>query len=446
MWVRKLANFCGKFRDLFQCGKRNGTEKANQYLQGLFHESKSNIERMSERVSEAEAQQLNHFISDSPWDAKAVMQRVAEASSVLYSQEKQRVGLLIDECGWRKSGKHSVGVARQYLGSMGKTENGQVGVFAALAQHDQVSLINGKLFLPKVWTEDTKRCRKAGIPEEEIVYKTKPELALEMVEELNGQAVHYDWIGADALYGNSPDLRKGLDKMGKLYVMDIHSDQLLYAEHPAPYIPEQKPGKGRKKSAFVTDKTAVKASELIRQLKEEDWQTITYRQGTKGGLTRQVFCQRIFIWSKTRPNTQQVEEVRLVISRNTDGSEVKYSLVNDVKNPNSLEDLLYMQMQRYWVERAFQQAKSQLGMAEYQVRSWKAWHHHIALTMMAQLFMLEQKMEHREEQPLLSCSDIKLILALTLPKKDASLEDCHKIIRQRHLKRQNDINRYQNQK
>jgi len=133
---------------------------------------------------------------------------------------------------------------------------------------------------------------------------------------------------------------------------------------------------------------------------------------------------------------------KLTVSKNSDGSDVKYPLCNDHENTYSGSELLYMQMQRYRTERSFQDAKSESGMAEYQVRTWTAWHHHIALTMPALLFMIGQKIGNRKGVPLLSCSDIRLILANTLPKKMNTKQDILKIIDERHKRRKYDIDRF----
>ncbi len=151
------------------------------------------------------------------------------------------------------------------------------------------------------------------------------------------------------------------------------------------------------------------------------------------------------IWKAKRPNTDKVEHLRLIISRNVDGSEVKYSLTNDVSlSQQRLSDwgALYRQMQRYWVERGIQDCKDVLGMTDYQVRGWRAWHHHITLTIMALHYILEQKVLHEQGVPLLSCPDIKFFLASTLPRKAASQQDVWGLIQKRHEQRLADLRRH----
>jgi SRSO17 transposase len=338
-----------------------------------------------------------------------------------------------------------VGVSRQYLGSIGKVDNGQVGVFAALVQGDDVGMVNSRLYLPKEWTSDTKRCKKAGIPKAEQVYKSKPELALAMIEQMQGQ-ISYDWTGGDTIYGNSPLLRQGLHKLKQLFVMDTSEQQLVYLEYPRPYIPASKPGRGRKKSSWVSDVKPLSTKELLSSLPDEQWKTFTIRQGTKGPLIRQVVVLEVYLWKHKRPNNDEVEHLRLIISRNVDKSEVKYSLTNDISLPQQrLSDwgALYRQMHRYWVERGIQDCKDTLGMTDYQVRGWRAWHHHITLTIMALHYILEQKILCEEEIPLLSCPDIKFFLALTLPRKASSQREVWSLIQKRHEQRNADLRRYE---
>lgn len=441
----KLGNYVERYGDLFMVHRRSNQEKVVQYMEGLFHEGKHNIERMNERIKSSNYHQLHHFISVSPWDHELVLDSVSKDLSVLFEQRAELTGLILDESGHRKRGKKSVGVSRQYLGSIGKIDNGQVCVLSALSQGDDVGMVDTRLFLPKEWTEDKKRCEKAGIPEEKQVYKTKPELALEMIKS-NRSRVKYNWVGGDSLYGNSTVLRSGLQEMEQLFVMDTSSDLLFYLRDPQPYIPDSVSGKGRKKSKYVSDQKPLKAKVLKEQLKEAQWKSYTVRKGTKGPLIRKVAVIEIFLWRATRVTTAHVEQLRLIISCNTDGTEVKYSLTNDISlgKGKRLSDwgALYRQMQRYWVERGIQICKDSLGMTDYQVRGWRAWHHHMTVTIMALHYMLEEKVLHEVDIPLLSCPDIKFFLAQTLPKKATTPDQVWSLIQKRHQQRQNDLNRY----
>jgi SRSO17 transposase len=401
---------------------------------------------MVERIPTSSYHQLQHFISDSQWEHQPVLQAVGRDISILLGKKGGLRGLTIDEEGHPKKGQQSVGVARQYLGSIGKVDNGQVSVFAALNQGDDVAMVNVKLFLPKAWCDDKKRCEKVGIPPTEQGYRSKWELALAMLDEMEGQ-LHYDWVNGDGFYGNAQGFRAGLAHRNQLFVLDIHQDQGVYLQPPLPYVPlSTEKGRGRRPSLLISDQPPLKANDLLSRLQEQDWKTYTFRAGTKGAMTRQVYTTPVYLWNAKSADDKLVEKYTLLISRKTDGSEVKYALANDVENLHhpKLSDaaLLYRQMNPYWVERGIQDCKDTLGMTDYQVRSWRAFYHHITLTIMALHYMLIQKVNHQHTIPLLSCPDIKFALAMTLPSKITSQEQVWKTIRQRHKQRQDDMDRY----
>lgn len=439
----KINEYLQGYGRLFVCHRTDNLNKCEQYLSGLLHECKSNLERMVERVPESDYDQLQHFISDSPWDAGAVMAAVAEKvydtlTSSVSEAAKEALGLIIDESGWEKAGKESVGVAYQYIGQLGKVANGQVGVFAALSNGEQVGLLQGRLYLPPEWVDDKVRCTKAGIPETEQIYRTKPELAVEILKSLPA-TVRYDWVGGDSIYGNSPVVRQHLYAKKQEFVLDAGEELGVYLAPPQLYIPAKKAGRGRTPTAYVCDSKPLSLKQVHKQIPDQQWQTITHRYGTKGPLTRKAVILDVYIW---KPEGETViESVQLLISSETDGSEIKYSLCYTPERKLSLNTALFRQMQRYWCERAFQNVKEQLGLHQYQVRSWRAWHHHIALTLMALHFILQIQKDNQDEMPLLSVPDIKLIFAKKLLNKLNSDEGLIHALHIRHHKRKADIER-----
>jgi SRSO17 transposase len=412
-----------------------------EYLKGLFHDCKSNIERMQERIPDSDYQNLQHFISHSPWDWQGVMGEVSRQMAASFAILPESCGLIIDESGWEKSGKKSVGVARQYIGNVGKVSNGQVGVFTALCKADKVGLVGGRLYLPKEWTNDPQRCNEAKIPQAEQHYRTKPELAIALIKDLVGN-VTYDWVGGDAQYGNSPVLRAFLQQQGKTFVLDVGEGLGVYLSNPEPYLPIKEEGRGRIPIRYKSDQRPVLLKTLINTITDEQWQALTYRKGTKGPLKRQAVLLNVWVWDAEHED--KPEALALLISRELDGSEIKFSLCFQSHEPMTLQTALYRQMQRYWVERAFQDVKEQLGLHQYQVRSWVSWYHHVALTMMALHYMVHTRIEQKEILPLLSCADVKMILAKTLSNKLDSQPGLTQAIRQRHHQRQADIDRYLN--
>lgn len=437
------------FDQLFICHRTDNIGKCGQYLAGLFHDCKSNIERMTERLPDGDYQQLQHFISESPWDGLAVMHRVAEKVGQTLGLAKPvpgimpgmeaSTGLLLDESGWEKSGKKSVGVARQYIGQVGKVANGQVGVFAALCAGGRVGLLQGRLYLPREWAGDAKRCEKAGIPVADRVYRTKPELAVEILRTLP-EGVPYDWVGGDSIYGNSPFLRQYLYGIGQPFVLDVGEELGVHLSEPKVYLPGKANGKGRNPTRWACDEKAVQVKHVAQQIPQEQWQAIVHRSGTKGALGRRATIVDVWLWKPEQGAA--VEKCQLLISTEADGSEVKHSLCWQPDGRMPLETALFRQMQRYWIERAFQNVKEQLGLHQYQVRSWTAWYHHVALSLMALHFTLETQVENQEEMPLLSVPDIKLVFAKTLLNKLDSHEGIIRAINVRHQQRQADMERF----
>jgi len=304
---------------------------------------------MVERIPESNYQQLQHFVSHSEWDAKAVMMEVAKNTNQSLESLQGEKGLLLDESGNEKAGKQSVGVARQYIGNVGKVCNSQVGVYAGLSRADKIGLVGARLYLPKEWIEDKKRCRKAGVPVGEQKYRSKPELAWEIIEQLEA-VVEYDWVGGDTIYGNSPELRKALKERAKAYVLDVGEELKVCLAEPQPYLPKVT-GSGRRRKRLVIAEKAVALKDIIGQIKAEEWQTIQYRAGTKGRLVREAVLKKVWIRKK---GTSEIEEAQWLISRKSDETEVKYSLCDEPRKELSVETALYRQMQRYWIERAFQ--------------------------------------------------------------------------------------------
>lgn len=424
----------------FRCGHKSQLLHAQQYLSGLFYESKRNIERMQERLPESDYQGLQHFISDSPWDAVAVMGEVARQTQASLEAVVGQKGLLLDESGWEKSGTQSVGVARQYIGNVGKVSNAQVGVFAVLVRGNEAGLVNARLYLPAEWTNSPARCARAGIPADQQGYRSKPALAVELLGELQAQQVAApDWVGGDAIYGNAPELRAWLVAQQQAFVLDIGSQLQLYCCDPAPAVPPPSGGRPPRRAVSAQVPQAVKD---LAQEPALAWQTLTYRVGSQQPLRRQAVLVPIWLWSAKKDGPPQ--PLWLLLSRQLDGSALKQSLCyapGPAHAPLELATALYRQMQRYWIERTFQDAKQQLGLHEYQVRGWRGWHHHVALTMMALHFILHTRLRERQTIPLLSVPDIRLFLAQTLPNQLHDPEQLWRAMERRHRARQRDHRR-----
>lgn len=429
----RLLAFCERFGEHFSSQTRSVENAAQQYVRGLFQgpQTQKNMERMEEVIPASDHQRLQHMLSASPWDERTVLDQVAgEADRLLGGHSDS--GLLIDESGCPKKGRHSVGVARQWCGQRGKKENCQVGVFAALGRGDQTTLIDERLYLPAQWIDDPKRCRAAGVPDDQIVFKSKPELALELIAHARTQGVRFQWVGFDGFYGSNPALLRALDERDELFVGDVHKDQRVYLNDPNPRRPDPRSRRGRKPVRLQAQCPAIRVDGWADQQPPQAWQTLTLRDGTKGGLHVEILHQRVWLWDGEESHAHHWH---LIVRRELDQPEKrKYSLSNAPAD-TSRARLAFMQGQRYWVERALQDGKQEVGLADYQVRGWRAWHHHMALVMMAMLFMLEERHLHHQTHPLLTGTDIRALLNQFLPRRDTSLEEVLRQMDQRHHKR-----------
>lgn len=397
---------------------------------------KKNMERMAEVVPESDEQVLQHFLSNSNWGERGVLDQVALEVDALLGGTPESA-LLIDESGITKKGNKSVGVARQWNGRLGKVDNCQVGVYAALSRGSQSTLIDTRLYLPLAWVKDKARCVAADVPNHARRVKSKPELALEMVRYNRRLGVRFSWVGMDGLYGKDPALLKSLESDGETFMADVHKDQYMYLEDPRPVVPAYTPGRGRKRTKLVAQSEKVRVDEWTKAQPATAWIRLTLRDSTKGELRVEVLHRRVWLWDGKEVKARHWH---LIVRREIKArDEIKYSLSNALEH-TSLQRLAQMQGQRYWVERSFQDGKSQAGLDHYQARGWKAWHHHMALVMMAMLFMLKQRIEHQNDLPLLSCADIETLLAHFLPRRDVGVGEVIRQMEVRHQKRQASIN------
>jgi SRSO17 transposase len=397
--------------------------------------TRKNMERMEEHVVGADDQALQYMLTEAQWDSQAVMDQVAQEVNQLLGGDKSC--LLLDESGVEKKGENSVGVARQWNGRLGKVDNCQVGVFAALGRGARATLIDYRLYLPKSWSEDEARCQKMGIPESCRPFKTKSELALEMVRYQRQQGIKFAWVGADGGYGKEPAFLRGLDDMNEIFVVDVHKDQLIYLDDPQPIIPQKKSNRrGRKTSRYQTQIQPVRIDHWKGAQPEAAWQHYKLRDGTKGELIVEIVHRRVWLWDK---NETHAHHWHLIARRELNSPETcKYTLSN-APAETSTQQLAQMQGQRFWIERAFEDGKSESGMADYQARKWRSWHHHMALVSMAMLFMTEERELHREEIPLLSCNDIETLLRTFLPRRDIDPGEIVRQMEKRHRRRQASI-------
>jgi SRSO17 transposase len=224
---------------------------------------------------------MNHLLSDSPWNYQDVLADLCIKTSEVLSGTGQEVGLLIDEVGFRKKGRHSACVGRQYLGCIGKHDNGQVAVVAGLSSGKYYCPIDVALFMPKSWQDDHIRRKKAKIPEN-IQHQSKPDMAGAMIASMRKMAINFDYVAFDALYGNSFDLLSALHAENILFVGDVRDNVKISVEPITYSLPEKPPhSKGRKFKHKRVDQALTSLSQYCGQLGLEDFKQLHFRDGTK---------------------------------------------------------------------------------------------------------------------------------------------------------------------
>lgn len=433
---------CADFSHHFIVKGQDMGGHARHLLTGLLGtQRRKNLERIEADVEGSSYQGLQQFISDSPWSHAAVMEQVArEADALLGGTED--TGLFLDETSFVKKGAASVGVQRQYCGRLGKLENCQVGVFACLGRGRHAALVDFRLYLPEAWTQDAQRCDKARVPEDQREHLTKPELALQMVAAARARGSRHAWIGADEVYGNTQELCAQLEDLGEIFLMDVACNTRVWTAHPWPAAPaaaEPPLPRGRPRSAVrstMPEAREVKIQDLVKEQFESGSREVKLRDSTQGVLHARIWVREVWLWD--RKSASQVRRRLLVVRQEGDGS-FKYSLGNAAAE-TAWQRLAFIQAQRYWIEQSFKEAKSDLGMAHYEVRGWRGWHHHMALVCMAQLFTVRERVERREEVPLLSSRDIVELLEIWLPRRPRDATEVLRQMEARHERRRQSAN------
>jgi len=429
----RFMTYCQEYSHHFKVTTRYVVDESRSYLSGLLMKApRKNMERMEEYVESCDYESTQHFISESPWDHRAVINHVADDINRIIGGADSV--LAIDESGFTKKGTKSAGVARQYNGRLGKVDNCQVGVFGALTNGHDVGLIDARLYLPKEWTSSSIRCEEAGIPEEHRVFKTKWELGLEIIDNAKNNNIQFGTVGFDGFYGSVPAFIDGIVLRGLKFCGAVHKDQMLYISDPEPYMPRRKEKIGRKFSKYKTREIAFRADEL-NETCDLPWELITVREGTKGYVRVNARRKRVFLWDE---GTTNVRELWFLMTKDCGTDEIKY-FISNFDSDASLKELVWNAACRFFIERSFQDAKTSLGLKDYQVRVWNGWHHHMAMVFMAALFMLKERIENRKDVTLLSWQDIVELLNIYLPRGDLPEEEIFRQMEKRHKKRQKSI-------
>ncbi len=383
-----FAAFHQEFASLF--GRKEAQQRSEQYLRGLLVQQtdRRNAENISEAVDGATPRSLQRFLTESPWSDEPVIDQLqAYVGQLLNSSEGVFV---LDETGFLKKGKKSVGVARQYCGTLGKVANCQLGVFVAYVSEQGHALVDKRLYLPREWIDDPDRRRAAGIPET-VGYQSIAELGLSMLHQARTSGhLMGRWVTADEAYGKVPTLRDTLDDDEWLYVLEVPCSQPVFAQPAKTEVPAWS-GRGRQPTRLrlVDGESGPQAVEAVAaSLAAEDWHLLTVAEGAQGPRIHLFAARRVWESREGLPG----RECWLVLRRNPDGSEPKHYLSNAPAD-TPLLTLAQVGAKRWPIETEFQLEKNETGLDEYEVRSWQGWHHHITMALLAGILLLSLQQE-----------------------------------------------------
>jgi SRSO17 transposase len=369
-------------------------EPFHAYCRGLIlpGERKS-VEPLAARVQPdqvgAAHQSLHHLVAKAAWSDEALLAAVREQ---VVPALGPITAWIVDDTSFPKKGKHSVGVARQYSGVLGKTDNCQVAVSLSLANERASLPIAYRLYLPEIWADDPERRRKAGVPDE-VVFQTKPQLALAQIRAALAQGVAPGVVLADAGYGADMDFQAGLQELGLLYVVGILPQATVWPPGTGPLPAKPWSGRGRPPTRLrrTPDHAPVAAEALARSLPAEAWRTVTWREGSRAALTSRFAAVRVRPAHRdTLRSAPWPEEWLLIEWPEGTAEPAKYWLSN-LPPRTALKDLVHTAKARWVIERDYQELKQEIGLGHYEGRGWRGFHHHASLCIAAYGFLVAER-------------------------------------------------------
>jgi SRSO17 transposase len=378
-------------------GHASRAAAARAYCTGLLlpGERKS-IEPMAARIAPARVQaahqSLHHVVAKAEWDDAALLRAAREF--VLPSIERSGPVRywIVDDTSFPKKGRHSVGVARQYCGELGKQENCQVAVSLSVA-NDQASLpIAYRLYLPGVWAADPARRAKAGVPEA-IDFATKTAIALGQIQQALAEGVPVGVVLGDAGYGDETDFRVGVAALDLPYVLGIRPGTRVWPPGQAALPPKPWSGRGRPPTRLQRspEHQPVSVKDLARSLPQRAWRTVTWREGSQAGLTSRFAARRVRPAHRDTLRSEPWPEEWLLIEWPESAEEPSKYWLSNLPPRTALTDLVHTAKARWRIERDYQELKQEIGLGHYEGRGWRGFHHHASLCIAAYGFLVAER-------------------------------------------------------
>ena len=437
----RLNGTWSRYRSCFKTKTRDSAPHAWTYLRGLLEmKTGRNYANVARRVNgfQDDGQNLQQFMSDSPWEAQAVIRQVQE--EIATTAELQSGGmLLLDESANEKAGPKSAGAGRQHNGRLGKIDMSQVGVFLAFFKGNVWSWVDGELFLPEHWFSGgmASERKRVGVPEERH-FATKVELGWQMIQRVKAQGLAFEGVACDDLYGRNQGFRQEMNHSGILHMAEVPSDTQVYLNKPDFGIPEHERGQAGRfhtRPKVLSEAPPVEVRQLIGSA-ELQFQRYPVRS-TERGLLNDPFAMRR-IWTV---QGEELAEEWLVI-RHEDDQRYSYALSNAPAD-TPLERLAWLKCTRHFVERSIQDSKSEIGWDELQAQKYRAWEHHLAMSILASWFIAQTKLDwadqyERDPQlkqeleldalPALSVANVRELLIASMPLPDLSPDQATQLV------------------
>jgi SRSO17 transposase len=379
----ELDLFLQRYAPLF--GRDEAQDHAHHFVQGLLlGGDRRSVENIAEAIDGCVVRSLQKFIAQSPWsDDELVEQLQRHVTEFLGDTDAT---LNVDETGFPKKGTKSVGVKRQYAGCLGRTDNCQIGVCVNYRSAAGHTLIDRRLFLPEEWAADRPRRVEAGVPEA-VVFRTKPELGLEMLRQAFERGLPFRWVTADSVYGDSPTFVQGVRELGKWYVVDTSADARVWLSQPEVIPAGTRRPRGRPTTQPRAATKPERVDEVVARLPAKAWKRIVVAEGSQGPRN----FEYAFLWVWFSEGGLPSGRERLLVRRSLgQQAELKCHRSNA---PAEIASTRLAQVRGgHWsVEQSFEAAKGECGLDEYETRGWVGWHHHTALSLLALWFLGLQK-------------------------------------------------------
>jgi SRSO17 transposase len=388
-FINELRGFHEQFADCFQ--RSESREHFFNYMAGQFSPlERKSIEPIALAIEDGNVRSMQRFVSDAPWDDDKM---IAKYRSFVNDDLGRPDGALIfDESSFVKKGQDSIGVARQYCGAIGKVDNCQVGVFAAYVSESGYALVDKRLFIPDKWFADDylERRQKCKLPQE-MVFRTKPELAVEMLNAISKEDVlPFKYVLADTIYGASPQFICAVEALpDKTYFVSVTKDTLCWLRRPMTITKEYRwGGKHRTKTVLLDPQSKpLSVADLAANINDYFWYRRQVSEGTKGPIVYEFTRRQVILAAAGLPN----KTVWLLIRR-TLGDDPDYSFfISNASSNSRLRTLVWLSGLRWAIEQCFEETKSELGMDHYEVRKFPGWQHHILTCLLAHFFLWHLK-------------------------------------------------------